>query len=267
MIHDPCDSVTTVQPISDREFGLFQRLIYGAAGIHLAPHKKALLEARLSKHIRELGLHSFGAYYDHVVKEKSRDELIRMLDRVSTNETHFFREPRQFEFLESRLCSEWSQQADAGQRRKRITIWSAGCSTGEEAYSIAMLLLDRFPLERGWQIDILATDLSTRALSTARAGIWPIAKAQEIPEKYLKRFMLRGTGAQQHNMKAGQEIAALIRFERLNLNDESYPTSGQFDAIFCRNVLIYFDAQSRAKVIDRLARSARSVRLPVCRPR
>ena len=85
----------------------------------------------------------------------------------------------------------------------------------------------------------------------AGVGIWPIAKAQEIPEKFLKRFMLRGTGAQQHNMKAGQEIAALIRFERLNLNDESYPTVGQFDAIFCRNVLIYFDAQSRAKVIDR----------------
>jgi len=252
MINDRSDSVTAVQPISDREFGLFQRLIYGVAGIHLAPHKKALLEARLSKVIRELGLPSFGAYYDHVVKENRSEELVRMLDRVSTNETHFFREPRQFEFLENRLCAEWNQQADAGQRHKRITVWSAGCSTGEEAYSIAMLLLDHFPLERGWQVDILATDLSTRALSTARAGIWPIAKAQEIPEKYLKRFMLRGTGAQQRNMKAGQEIARLIRFDRLNLNDESYPTTGQFDAIFCRNVLIYFDAHSRAKVIDRL---------------
>lgn len=252
MINELNDSATALKPISDREFGLFQQLIYGAAGIHLAPHKKALLEARLSRHIRELGLNSFGAYYEHVVKEKRSDELVKMLDRVSTNETHFFREPRQFEFLESQVFAEWSRQADTGQRPKRITVWSAGCSTGEEPYTIAMLLCDRFPPQHGWLLEILATDLSTRALNTARAAIWPIAKAQEIPENYLKRFMLRGTGAQQGNMKAGQEITSSISFERINLNDESYPITGQFDAIFCRNVLIYFDAQSRARAIDRL---------------
>lgn len=252
MIDEYSDSATALQPISDREFSLFQKLIYGVAGIHLAPHKKALLEARLSKHIRELGLHSFGAYYEHVVKEKRSDELVTMLDRVSTNETHFFREPRQFEFLENQIFAEWSRQVDTGQRPKRITVWSAGCSTGEEPYTLAMLLCERFPPQHGWRLEILATDLSTRVLNLARAATWPIAKAQEIPEKYLKRFMLRGTGAQQGNMKAGQDITSLINFERLNLNDDSYPIAGQFDAIFCRNVLIYFDEHSRARVIDRL---------------
>lgn len=183
MINEYSDSATALQPISDREFSLFQQLIYGAAGIHLAPHKKALLEARLSKHIRELGLHSFGAYYEHVVKEQRSDELVRMLDRVSTNETHFFREPRQFEFLESQVFAEWRRQADTGQRPKRITVWSAGCSTGEEPYSIAMLLFDRFPPQHGWQLEILATDLSTRALNTARAAIWHWRSVCSLPTK------------------------------------------------------------------------------------
>ena len=252
MSHDPSDMTTAVQPITDREFSLFQKLIYGAAGIHLAPHKKALLEARLNKHIRELGLDSFGAYYKHVVNEKHGDELVLMLDRVSTNETHFFREPRQFEYLEGRVFAAWNARVNAGVKAKRIRVWSAGCSTGEEPYSIAMLLLDHFPLKNGWELEILATDLSTRVLNRARTAVWPIGKAEEIPEKYLQRFMLRGTGSQHGNMKAGPEILSIICFERLNLNDETYPISGQFDAIFCRNVLIYFDAQSRARVIDRL---------------
>jgi chemotaxis protein methyltransferase CheR len=131
-------------------------------------------------------------------------------------------------------------------------LWSAGCSSGEEPYSIAMLLLDHFPRHSGWQLEILATDLSTRILERAQSALWPIAKAQEIPEKYLKSYMLRGTGAQQGQMKAGAEIRSLIRFQRLNLNDERYPITGRFDAIFCRNVLIYFDTNSRRRVIDRL---------------
>jgi chemotaxis protein methyltransferase CheR len=252
MINQGTDSPTAFKPISDREFSLFQRLIYDAAGIHLAPHKKALLEARLSKHIRQLGLDSFGAYYERVVNEQRSDELIRMLDRVSTNETHFFRESRQLEFLASEVFAKWQRQADTGQRGKRIALWSAGCSTGEEPFTLAMLLYDHFPPEQGWQLAILATDLSTRVLESAASAIWPIAKADEIPEKYLKRFMLRGTGSQQGNMKAVGELAALVRFERLNLNDDHYPITGPFDAIFCRNVLIYFDGASRRRVIDRL---------------
>jgi len=252
MSHDQPDIPTAVPPISDREFSLFQKLIYGEAGIHLAPHKKALLEARLSKHIRELGLDSFGAYYKRVAEERDGEELVHMLDRVSTNETHFFREPRQFEFLEGGVFPEWHAQANAGAKPKRIRLWSAGCSTGEEPYSIAMLLFEHFPPANGWELEILATDLSTRVLDRARKAVWPIDKSREIPEQLLKRYMLRGTGSQHGNMKAGPQILSLIRFERVNLNDETYSITGKFDAIFCRNVLIYFDTQSRARVIDRL---------------
>jgi chemotaxis protein methyltransferase CheR len=115
-----------------------------------------------------------------------------------------------------------------------------------------MALVDHFPREEGWQIEIFATDLSNRALEHARAAIWSVAKAKEIPTRYLKRFMLRGTGSQDGNMKATPEIASLIRFENLNLNDQIYPVSGFFDLIFCRNVLIYFDASSRERVLNRL---------------
>jgi len=223
MMHNHPDIETALQPITEQEFSRFQKLIYGVAGIHLAPHKKALLEARLSKHIRELGLDSFDAYYKHVVAAGQDDELVRLLDRVSTNETHFFREPRQFEFLESRVFEEWRETAAAGIKPKRIRLWSAGCSSGEEPYSIAMLLLDHFPQHNGWELEIFATDLSTRILDKAQAAIWPVVKAKEIPEKYLQRFMLRGTGSQDGKMKAGAEIRSLIQFERLNLNDERYP--------------------------------------------
>ena len=252
MIADHYEIPAALEPITDQEFGLFQKLIYREAGIHLAPYKKALLEARLSKHIRELGLPSFGAYFQFVAKEHRGDELIRMLDFVSTNETHFFREPRQFEFLEAQVIPQWQAQTAAGIKAKRIRVWSAGCSTGEEAYSIAMLLMAYFPADDGWEFEILATDLSTRVLKLAQSAVWPIDKAKEIPERYLKRFMLKGVGSQAGKMKARPEVISLIHFERFNLHSDSYPVTGQYDAIFCRNVLIYFDTLSRSRVIERL---------------
>ena len=241
-----------VRPITDQEFSLFQKLIHEKAGIYLAPAKRALVDSRLAKRVRELGLHSFAAYYHHVVEERDGTELIKLLDRISTNETHFFREPRQFEFLAQRVFPDWTARVAAGLRSRRIRVWSAGCSTGEEPYSIAMALWEHFPPSAGWDNEILATDLSTRALDCARAAIWPIAKAKEIPPEYLKRFMLKGIGAQAGNMKAGSEIRSIVRFQRLNLNDDAYPVSGGFDLIFCRNVLIYFDGPARLRVINRL---------------
>jgi chemotaxis protein methyltransferase CheR len=242
----------SVRPIGDREFSLFQRLIYRSAGIHLSAAKRALLEARLTKRIRELGLDSFSAYYDYLVQDGSDTELGELLDRIATNETHFFRETRQFDFLEEKVFPQWRAEAADGARSKHLRVWSAGCATGEEPFSVAMTLLDQFPARAGWRIEIFATDLSSRALRAARAAVWPIAKAKEIPPGYLKRFMLRGTGSQQGNMKASPEILGAVRFEQLNLHDEVYPSIGSFDLILCRNVLIYFDAASRAGVIERL---------------
>jgi chemotaxis protein methyltransferase CheR len=132
-------------------------------------------------------------------------------------------------------------------------VWSAACSTGEEPYSIAMTLLHHFPQSSGWQIEILATDISTRVLARARAGIWPMAKSTQIPEKYLKSFMLRGTGAQEGKMKVGLEIQRAIRFEYLNLLEEpTSPRTVPFDMVFCRNVLIYFQPETKIQVVRRL---------------
>jgi chemotaxis protein methyltransferase CheR len=133
-----------------------------------------------------------------------------------------------------------------------VRAWSAACSTGEEPYSLAMTLLSRFPPGSGWQIEILATDLSTKVLKQARAGLWSIDKAGDIPLTYRKEFMLRGTGSYSGKMKAGPEVRSVITFERVNLNDPAYAVKGTFDLIFCRNVLIYFDLPSKSLVIDRL---------------
>ena len=233
--------------ITEREFTLFQELIERESGIYLAPAKKALLVGRLSKRLRALGLSSFEAYYRRIVDEDDRAERIEMLDCVSTNETHFFREPRQFEFLERQVIPAWKR---GGPRTLRI--WSAGCSTGEEPFSLAILLRHHFPPGSGREFEILATDISTRALARAEAAVWPIERAREIPLQYRRAFMLRGTGPQEGRMKAGPEIRELVRFERLNLNAERYVVRGPFHLIFCRNVLIYFPAETKRRVIHRL---------------
>jgi chemotaxis protein methyltransferase CheR len=234
--------------VSERDFLRFQALIHGEAGIWLAPVKKALLVGRLAKRLRELGLRSYSEYYDKVLEDET--ERIRMLDCICTNETHFFREPRHFEFLTDRLFPAWRADADAGRRPRRIRAWSAACSTGEEPYTLAMVLLSAFPT--GWELDVLASDLSTKVLDRAAAGIWSLDKAKEIPEPHLKTFMLKGYGAQEGLMKAGPEIRAIVRFARVNLVGDDWPSAPPFDLVFCRNVLIYFDRSGKIAVVERL---------------
>jgi chemotaxis protein methyltransferase CheR len=245
----PAAAESGVRPLTESEFVSFQTLIHREAGIFLSDVKKALLVGRLTRRLRELGIASFSAY--HRLVEEDLAERVRMLDAICTNETHFFREPRQFEFLETRLFPEWLAQAEVGKRRRSARIWSAACSTGEEPYSLAMLLIDRLP---GWEIEILATDLSTKVLEKARAALFPIERSKEIPESYLKRFMLRGVGSQEGRMKAGPEVSAVVRFQHLNLNDETYEVRGTFDLVLCRNVLIYFRPETKTRVIERLVR-------------
>jgi chemotaxis protein methyltransferase CheR len=236
--------------VGDRDFARFQALIHREAGIWLAPMKRVLLAGRLARRLRELGLSSFGEYYQRV--EADAVERVRMLDHVTTNETHFFREPRHFEFLAGEVFPRWQAEAAQGRRPRRVRVWSAACSTGEEPYSIAMALLRAFPAGSGWDLEILATDLSTRVLDRARQAVWPLEKSREIPDADLRAFMLRGAGPSEGMMKAGPEIRSLVRFARQNLNDASYPPFGAFDAVFCRNVLIYFDAPTKEQVVRRL---------------
>lgn len=229
--------------ITAKELRLFQSLVQRETGIHLSDQKRELLVGRLAPRMRALGIPTLTAYHDHVCTH--RDELIRMIDAICTNETHFFREPRQFEFLENVVVPEWRA---AGKRQVRV--WSAACSTGEEPYSIAMSLAATLPEA---STEILASDLSTKVLERAAAGVFPIERAEEqIPLQYRKAFMLRGRGAQEGKVAASPELASLIRFARINLSHDSYPVTGRFDLIFCRNVLIYFDGPSKRRVIDRL---------------
>ncbi len=237
-------------PLSEREFKGYQQLIYREAGIWLSQAKKALLVGRVSRRLRELGGLSFGAYLRRA--EEDAAERVRLLDAICTHETHFFREPRHFELLEREVLPRWRARGDTGSGEgRRVRVWSAGCSSGEEPFSLAMVLRHHLPEEEGWEIDILATDLSTRVLERARQALWPVDKAEEIPKHYRRAYMLRGVGSQEGKMKAGPELRALVRFQRMNLND-CQGLVGRFDLIFCRNVLIYFDAASRTRALERL---------------
>jgi chemotaxis protein methyltransferase CheR len=248
-------NVTASEPrdlpvLSDGEFTQFQRLIYREAGIALSPAKHSLVAARLARRVRDLSLPTFGAYYRRVVSGIG-DELTWMLNAITTNETHFFRESAQFDLLRDHCCAEWQADAGRGARPRRARIWSAACSTGEEPYSIAMALQDRLGAD-GWDFEITASDLSTAVLAKARAGVWPVDKLRGVPTPLLKRHFLRGSGPEAGRAKISAALRAMVDFRRINLRDEQYPVTGAFDAIFCRNVLIYFDAASRAHVIAKL---------------
>jgi len=241
-----------IRPPSADEFALFQRLIERDSGIHLSTSKQSLLVGRLLGRVRALGCSSFGDYYRRLLAEGGEEERARMIDAVCTNETHFFREPRHFELLERRLFPVWQQSAALRARERRIRVWSAACSTGEEPFSLAMLLARHFVATSGWDCSVLATDLSNRALTAARTATWLIERATEIPPPLLKRFMLRGTDEQLGKMRAKPCIRDLVQFQSLNLAVEPYCVQGTFDVIFCRNVLIYFQAAQKARVIRAL---------------
>ena len=247
----PLAARTTIDP---RLFEKYQALIYQAAGIWLSNAKTALLCGRLARRLRSLELETMEEYFDFVTDPGHKDEFVRMLDAITTNETHFFREPKHFEFMAQRLFPRWKQEAGAGKRGRKLRIWSAACSSGEEPYSLAMTLLKHFPASEGWTLEILATDISTQILAKAKAGVYPLEKARDIPHDLLQRFMLQGTGEHEGKMKVGLEAQEIVRFLRLNLNEEPLAVQGTFDAIFCRNVLIYFDMESKTRVVNGLMR-------------
>ena len=237
--------------ISDELFASFRDLIYREAGIALTDGKKSLFVSRMAGRLRELQVPNFDEYYRLVCDAASHEERGKMLDRICTNETQFFRDGRQFQYLNDELFPRVDAES-ASRASRRIRAWSAACSTGEEPYSLAMTMLHRFPPAAGWHVEVVATDLSNKVLNSARAGLWPIDKASDIPLIYRKEFMLRGTGSQTGKMKAGPEIREVVSFTRMNLNEAVYSVSGTFDFIFCRNVLIYFDRESKTKVVERL---------------
>jgi chemotaxis protein methyltransferase CheR len=241
---------TAIPELTKDEFRFFQELVLNESGIHLGAKNRAMLIARLWKRLRALDLTSFSAYYRLVKKDPV--EMVHMLDCICTNETHFFREPTAFTCLRERVFPEWIAAANEGKRNRTIRVWSAACSTGEEPYSLAMTLLTHFPEEAGWKIEVLGTDLSTKVLSRASCGIWTAEKISAVPAEYQRRFLLKGFGPDKGKYKAADELRRVVRFQRLNLNQDNYDIFGPFDLIFCRNVIIYFQWETKLRVINQL---------------
>lgn len=238
--------------VSPALFRKFQKLVYAETGIWLGNSKTALLCGRLYRRLSALGIATLENYYECVSAPEGHAELARMIDAITTNETRFFREPRQFDFLVQQVFPRWQAEAAQGLRSKRVRIWSAGCSSGEEPYSLAMLLAKYLSAEDGWDARLLATDISNRVLDKACKGIYDSERSSDIPKDLLRRFMLQGFDDRQGQMKVQVSIQGMVEFRRLNLSQEPYPVEGPFDAILCRNVLIYFDAASKQKVVANL---------------
>ena len=240
--------------VSPALFEKFQKLIYVETGIWLGSSKTALLCGRLFRRLRTLEITSLEGYYECVVQPDQHEERARMIDAITTNETRFYREARQFEFLVQRVFPRWKADAERRLRPRRIRIWSAGCSSGEEPYTVAMVLAKHLPADEGWDVRLLATDISNRMLEKARKGVYPIGRSVELPKDLLHGFMLRGMAERHGEMKVKVEIQQMVDFRRLNLDRESDLSEGPFDAVFCRNVLIYFDAASKQRVVTNLVR-------------
>jgi len=243
-------ALTVTEPL----FASFQQLIYSESGIWLSSSKKALLCGRLARRLRALQVASLDDYHQLVAQPEQHAERLLMIEAITTNETHFFREPRHFDFLSQEMIPRWRLNAAQKKRSKTIRIWSAGCSSGEEPYSVAMLLAAGLPPGDGWEPQILATDISSRVLATACRGIYSIAKANDIPKEFLHRFMLKGIASQQGQVKVDREIQEMVQFGRINLGHGPYPIAVPFDLILCRNVLIYFDSNSKRNVVNNLAK-------------
>ena len=227
--------------ITDREFSQFQRFIFEAAGIFMANGKQALVSGRLAKRLAHYQLNSYSDYLRLLESRAQPSELQMAVDLLTTNETYFFREPKHFALLR-----ELAQEAKA--KAKALRVWSAACSSGEEPYSIAMVLADVLG-DAPWEV--LATDISTRMLERARSGHYPMERASQMPDAYLKRFCLKGQGSESGTMLVERALRNRLQLQHLNLN-EPLPKVGSFDVIFLRNVMIYFNLETKRQVVARL---------------
>jgi len=228
--------------LTDQEFTRFQRFIFDAAGITLSPSKKALVAGRLARRVQDCGLGGFAAYFQLLASGDQPAEVQTAVDLLTTNETYFFREPKHFEALRK---SATERPPDG----KPFRVWSAASSTGEEAYSIAMVLEDCLGSGR-WEV--VGSDISTRVLAQARRGQYVASRATNIPAAYLKRFCLRGVGEHEGTLLVQRQLRSHVRFHQVNLNHAVPGTFGTFDVVFLRNVLIYFSPETKRQVVARV---------------
>jgi chemotaxis protein methyltransferase CheR len=231
----------------DCDFVKIARLVRQQAGITLTERKRDLVYGRLSKRLRALGLNDFRAYIAHLESPAGGAEIGQMINAITTNLTGFFREPHHFEFLAEEGLGPIVKSRLSVNRRLRI--WSAGCSSGEEPYSIAMTVRTVLGNDANWDAKILATDIDTQMMTTAQAGLYPAERGAPIPAA-MKRLYVRQEGNE--NIRMADTLKSLIAFKSLNLFDR-WPMKGPFDAIFCRNVIIYFDNDAKRSLFDRFA--------------
>jgi chemotaxis protein methyltransferase CheR len=231
--------------ISQGEFARFQRFIFDIAGISMSDSKKALVSGRLAKRLQHFGLPSYDAYFRLLTDGAHKDEVQLAVDLLTTNETYFFREARHFELL--REAAQGARPAlKAG---APFRVWSAACSSGEEPYSIAMVLADVLGAA-GWEVT--ASDISTRVLASARAGHYPMERATHVPQDYLRRFCLKGVRDQQGTLLVERTLRERVHFRQVNLNTGLPGDLGTFDLVFLRNVMIYFNGDTKRQVVTRV---------------
>ena len=248
-------AVSTAEPATDtgREFTFSEadfrnlaQVAYEYAGIALSESKRNLLYSRLSRRLRALGLSAFSDY--RALLASDQREMENFINSISTNHTKFFREAHHFDHMRTHIVVPFVQAAQTGGSR-RLRIWSAGCSSGEEPYTIAIVLKRELRDFSSYDVRILATDIDTDVLTRAARGEFAASAADEVPEPYQEYLSVSGD-----KIVMDEDMRSLITFRRLNLMDDPWPFRGMFDAIFCRNVMIYFDAETKAKLIQRYVR-------------
>lgn len=230
--------------LTDSDFKEVAHLVYNACGIVLGEHKREMVYSRLARRIRERKLTNFSSYLDYLKNHKDQ-EFDAFINAITTNLTSFFREIHHFEFIKEQFIP---AMLKANKHNKRVRIWSAGCSTGEEPYSLAMTLQGAFPSD--WDVKILATDLDSNVLAKAQSGIYTAANVNGLDDALLKRWFLTSKDGQSYKVKPKLQLC--ISFKRLNLLQD-WPMKGPFDLILCRNVVIYFDKETKDQLFNRYA--------------
>jgi chemotaxis protein methyltransferase CheR len=242
----PNDSVSSV------DFNRLRALIRAESGINLGPEKKTMLEIRLRRRLHSLQFSSYARYCNYVFAPETRDkELVHLVDAVTTNKTDFFREPDHFEFLASKALP--ALEAQNGTDRKCL-IWSAGCATGEEPYSLAMVLAEYAQGHSGFRFGVLATDISTEVLAKARMGTFKSDVVRPVPHSLRKRYLMHSRNPGSDLVRIVPELRAKIEFRRLNFMDADHGLSESPEVIFCRNVIIYFDRPTQVRLLEKLVR-------------
>ncbi len=239
------------ETLSARDFNRLSAFVYQEAGIRLGPEKRTMLEARLRRRLRSLNLGSYSRYCEYLFTPVGRsEEVVPFLDVVTTNKTDFFREPGHFTFLTEKALPEMAARAEG----RPLMVWSAGCSSGEEPYTLAMVLNEYSEAHPGFRFRILATDISTRVLEKARLGIYTTENVEPVPPALRRKYFMRSRKPGSEQVRVVPELRRLVEFRRLNFMDGDYGLAGQADAIFCRNVIIYFDRGTQEAILSKLAR-------------